>query len=64
VLYFAFTLYIQRFYMKAQRDLYRLGTECGVALESISKSPILSFFSETTQGITVIRAFNKEQVFT
>jgi ABC-type multidrug transport system fused ATPase/permease subunit len=43
---------MQRIYMKATRELYRL--------ESISKSPILSYFSETIIGLSVVRAFGKE----
>jgi len=35
--------------MAASRELFRM--------EAISKSPILSFFSESIMGITVIRAF-------
>lgn len=47
---FFYSIYrLQRFYMKANRELYRL--------ESISKSPILSLFSETVLGLTLIRAF-------
>ena len=49
VLYFTLAWKIQRLYMKASRELYRL--------ESISKSPILSYFTESIMGITVIRAF-------
>ena len=41
--------------MCASRELYRL--------ELISKSPILSYFTETLQGLTVIRAFQKEKDF-
>lgn len=37
--------------MAANRELYRL--------ESISKSPILSFFSETVNGLSLIRAYGK-----
>lgn len=47
---FFYSIYrLQRFYMKANRELYRL--------DSISKSPILSLFSETVLGLTLIRAF-------
>lgn len=31
--------------------------------ESISKSPVLSFFSETISGISVVRAFDKQIIF-
>ena len=46
---------VRTFYMTCNRELYRL--------ESISKSPILSYFSETVNGITTIRAYNKQQQF-
>jgi len=41
--------------MHANRELYRL--------ESISKSPILSFFGESLAGLAVIRAFGKSEQF-
>lgn len=34
-----------------------------VRLESITKSPVVSLFSETLNGVTTIRAFNKEDYF-
>lgn len=37
-------------YMKASRELHRL--------ELISKSPILSYFTETLSGLPIIRAFS------
>jgi ABC-type multidrug transport system fused ATPase/permease subunit len=49
ILYFILCFKIQRIYMAASRELFRM--------EAISKSPILSFFSESIMGITVIRAF-------
>jgi len=36
--------------MKASRELHRL--------ELISKSPILSYFTETLSGLPIIRAFS------
>jgi len=39
--------------MNASREIYRL--------ESISKSPILSYFSETILGLSTVRAFGQEQ---
>lgn len=51
VFLFCFTLWLYRIYMSANRELYRL--------ESISKSPILSYFSETIIGVAVIRAYNR-----
>ncbi|CAD8149098.1 unnamed protein product [Paramecium pentaurelia] len=56
VLIFLYAVWkVQRFYMAANRELYRL--------ESISKSPILSFFSETVNGLNIIRAFRKQEQF-
>ncbi|CAD8052568.1 unnamed protein product [Paramecium sonneborni] len=56
VLIFLYAVWkVQRFYMAANRELYRL--------ESISKSPILSFFSETVNGLNIIRAFGKQDKF-
>ena len=55
IAYFIFAWWVQRYYMHANRDLYRL--------ESISKSPILSFFGETLSGLPMIRAFSKTQQF-
>ncbi|CAD8048099.1 unnamed protein product [Paramecium sonneborni] len=56
VLLFLYAVWkVQRFYMAANRELYRL--------ESISKSPILSFFSETVNGLNIIRAFRKQEQF-
>ncbi|CAD8141597.1 unnamed protein product [Paramecium octaurelia] len=56
VLIFLYAVWkVQRFYMAANRELYRL--------ESISKSPILSFFSETVNGLNIIRAFRKQDQF-
>lgn len=54
--YFIFAWWVQRFYMHANRDLYRL--------ESISKSPILSYFGEILGGLPVIRAFSRTKQFT
>ena len=34
-----------------------------IRLESISRSPIVSYFSETLNGLSVIRAFKKEHSF-
>lgn len=49
-LFFYFCAKMERMYMKASRELHRL--------ELISKSPILSYFSETLTGLPIIRAFS------
>jgi ATP-binding cassette subfamily C (CFTR/MRP) protein 1 len=46
----------QRYYIPAARELQRI--------ESISRSPIYSKFSEALAGVATIRAFRKEEYFT
>ena len=51
ILYFG----IQRIYIRTSRQLKRL--------ETVSRSPIYSHFTETLNGASVIRSFNKEKLF-
>ena len=52
VLIFFYTSFVTRsYFMRASRELFRL--------EAISLSPIVSYFSEVINGVTVIRSFNK-----
>ncbi len=49
------TKLLNRYYMKTYTEIVRL--------ESITKSPIVSLYSETLNGITTIRAFSQEKHF-
>ena len=46
---------IARFYLRSARDLRRL--------EGVNRSPVLSHFSETLEGLVHIRAFKKQHKF-
>nr|XP_015923081.3 multidrug resistance-associated protein 1 [Parasteatoda tepidariorum] len=50
-----FYIFIQCFYMACSRQVRRLA--------SVTLSPILSFFSETVQGVSTIRAFGAQYQF-
>nr|XP_020037160.1 multidrug resistance-associated protein 1 isoform X1 [Castor canadensis] len=47
--------FVQRFYVASSRQLKRL--------ESVSRSPVYSHFSETLLGVSVIRAFEDQERF-
>ena len=46
---------IARYYLKSSRDLRRL--------EGINRSPVLSHFSDTLEGLVTIRVYHKEDEF-
>ncbi|KAM3143254.1 hypothetical protein pb186bvf_004586 [Paramecium bursaria] len=52
-IYFIIGYQIQKFYMSGSRELFRL--------EAMSRSPIISFFSEVVSGLPTIRAFGMNQ---
>ncbi|CAD8163791.1 unnamed protein product [Paramecium octaurelia] len=54
-IFFGICMKIQRVYTKASRELQRL--------ELMSKSPILSYFSETLTGLTTIRSYQQVDSF-
>ena len=69
ILFFAVSYKIQRSFMSLNREVTRLGNETSLStnfnycLESISKSPIVSFFSESLSGLTSIRTYQEQRKF-
>lgn len=55
LIYLVFCLRVYRFYITANRELVRL--------EGITKSPVVSYFSETLNGLHSVRAYNREKDF-
>ena len=55
LIYVVCCYFLKNYYMKPQRELVRL--------ESISKSPIISCFTEILNGVATIRAYGKESSF-
>lgn len=55
LLSFVFVFLLQRFYVATSRQLRRL--------DSVSRSPIYSHFSETVSGLSVIRAYGHQERF-
>lgn len=51
----SFLFWVQIFYVATSRQLRRL--------DSVTRSPIYSHFSETVSGLPVIRAFEHQQRF-
>lgn len=52
LIYLWFCLKVYRFYITANRELVRL--------EGITKSPVVSYFGETLNGLHSVRAYNRE----
>lgn len=46
---------ISDYYMTAQREVVRL--------ETVSRSPIISYYAESLSGLSTIRAFNRQEHF-
>jgi ABC-type multidrug transport system fused ATPase/permease subunit len=47
---------VRRYYLATSRELQRLN--------AVSRSPIISWFSESLTGLSTIRAFNQQAIFT
>ena len=50
-----FSISIDRYYLATSRELKRL--------DSVSRSPIFAWFSESLGGTSIIRAFNQQSIF-
>ena len=48
-------MWIGRYYLRTSRDLRRL--------EGVNRSPVLSHFSDTLEGLVTIRAYKREDAF-
>mgnify|MGYP002623517753 CR=1 FL=1 len=60
------TFYFQQKYMKVQREVRRLSKLFKPVthyLASITRSPVIGMFTETLNGLTSIRTYNKEKTF-
>lgn len=53
IIFMIYALYLQDVYMRTNREVNRL--------DGITKSPVVQMVSETLNGLTVIRAFNREE---
>ena len=49
------SILISRYFLKSSRDLRRL--------EAINRSPVLSHFSDTLEGLVTVRAYKREDAF-
>ena len=63
VIFFYLSIFVMRIYQRFNREAVRLGIICYFTLESISKSPIVSFFAETLNGLPIIRAWKHQNRF-
>ncbi|KRX07923.1 P-loop containing nucleoside triphosphate hydrolase [Pseudocohnilembus persalinus] len=55
VIYLGLCIYVYKFYITANRELVRL--------EGITKSPVVSYFQETLNGLDSVRTYQKQDLF-